>query len=285
MKKIKSLICILLTLGIMLFICSKPDAVFANNHTLCTVTSFGFIDHHARVNVDFMGYENTTILRVDVKIEKQDFLFFTETVVSASYDSQGETYQNEFFYPIFEDGVYNCTVTYTVTNGDSKDLITFSDTQTYINSDHTEHTHVWNREVTEPTCTKEGEERKFCYCGKAETSVLEKLPHTPGNTYIKHANSMVEGSYYLSYLCVNCSATAKTTIDNSEVSYTNSVNILDSYKTSSNNNCTHFGAPCNLSGNGRCTRATPSCKNGKIFGTPCNLSGKCVGGSCLIPTR
>ena len=93
MKKIKSLICILLTLGIMLFICSKPDVVLANNHTLCTVTSFGFIDHHARVNVDFMGYENTTILRVDVKIEKQDFLFFTETVVSASYDSQGETYQ------------------------------------------------------------------------------------------------------------------------------------------------------------------------------------------------
>ena len=76
---------------------------------------------------------------------------------------------------------------------------------------------------------------------------------------------MVEGSYYLSYLCVNCSATAKTTIDNSEVSNKNSVNLLASYQNSS------------------ATKTT--CKNGKIFGTPCNLSGKCVGGSCLIPTR
>jgi hypothetical protein len=176
MKKIKSLICILLTLGIALFICNKPDVVLANNHTLCTVTNFGFIDHHARVNVDFTGYEDTTILRVDVKIERQNFLFFNETVVSASYDSQGKTYQNEFFYPIYADGVYDCTVTYTVMNGGEEDLITFFDTQTYINSNYTERTHVWNRERTESTYQLEGLERKFCYCGKSEVSVLEKIP-------------------------------------------------------------------------------------------------------------
>jgi hypothetical protein len=187
MKKIKSLICILLTLGIVLFICNKPDVVLANNHTLCTVTNFGFIDHHARVNVDFTGYEDTTILRVDVKIEKQNFLFFNETVVSASYDSQGKTYQNEFFYPIYADGVYDCTVTYTVMNGGEEDLITFFDTQTYINSNYTEHTHVWNRERTEPTYQLEGLERKFCYCGKSEVSVLEKIPSN--HTYPNQSNT------------------------------------------------------------------------------------------------
>jgi hypothetical protein len=185
MKKIKSLISILLTLGIALFICNKPDVVLANNHTLCTVTNFGFIDHHARVNVDFTGYEDTTILRVDVKIERQNFLFFNETVVSASYDSQGKTYQNEFFYPIYADGVYDCTVTYTVMNGGEEDLITFFDTQTYINSNYTEHTHVWNRERTESSFQLEGLERKFCYCGKFENTVLEKLTDLPDTEYEK----------------------------------------------------------------------------------------------------
>ena len=192
MKKIKSLICILLTLGIVLFICNKPDVVFANNHTLCTVTSFGFIDHHARVNVDFTGYENTTILRVDVKIEKQDFLFFTETVVSASYDSQGETYQNEFFYPIFRDGTYDCTVTYTV----GEDLITFEDTRNYLLSEHTEHTHVWNTERTEPTYSKEGLERKFCYCGQNESTVLEKLSY-PSHKEPEQQTSSSDGYSYV----------------------------------------------------------------------------------------
>ena len=163
MKTIKFLLCIVLTLGTVFGICGTSDVVRANNHTLHTVTSFSFIDHYARVNVDFIGYQDTSELRVDVKIEKQSFLFFNETVASESYFAQGESYQNEFFYPLFEDGDYHCTVTYTVTNGSVEDLITFSDTQTYLLSDHTEHTHVWNREVTEPTCTETGTERRFCH--------------------------------------------------------------------------------------------------------------------------
>ncbi len=146
-----------------------------NLHTLHTVTSFGFVDHHARVNVDFTGYEDTSNLRIDVKIEKRNFMFFRETVVSESYFAQAESYHSEFFYPLYADGVYDCTVTYTVTGDYGKDTISFTDTQTYKTSDHTEHTHVWNFQTTEPTFEKEGVERKFCYCGKSESTVLEKL--------------------------------------------------------------------------------------------------------------
>lgn len=184
MKKIKFLI-LFLCLGAMLLVpvLIRPSesegapVMPMNMHTLHTVTSFSFIDHHACVNVDFMGYEQTAELRVDVRIEKQNFMLFRETVVSESYFSQGESYHHEFFYPIDTDGVYVCTVTYTVTNGEEHDLIEFKDTRTYLRADHTEHTHVWNRERVDPTCAAEGFEKSFCYCGEARITTLEKLPH------------------------------------------------------------------------------------------------------------
>ncbi|MBQ2987884.1 MAG: hypothetical protein IJD59_02140 [Clostridia bacterium] len=182
MSKIKIFISLFLIVAVACIptVCSTPDSdgiMPLNLHTLHTVTSFGFVDHHAFVNVDFMGYEETADLRIDVRIEKQNFLLFRETVVSDSRFFQGESYHDEFFYPLYSDGIYDCTVTYTVMGKDGEDLITFHDTRTYRLSEHTEHTHVWNRERNEPTAQKEGLERKFCYCGQSETTVLEKLPY------------------------------------------------------------------------------------------------------------
>ena len=199
MKKLKTLLCILLTLGLSLIVCSAPNVVLANDHTLHTVTSFGFIDHHARVNVDFMGYEDTLLLRVDVRIEKPGFLIFNEKIVSESYQAEGESYHNEFFYPLHEDGVYICNVTYTVTDGNTEDVISFCDTKTYQLSEYTEHTHVWNHEVIEPTCVGEGSDFKFCYCGQSETTLLPLLAHTPGLPDAQNAT-----------YCQNCSALLST---------------------------------------------------------------------------
>lgn len=161
-----------------------------NLHTLHTVTSFGFVDHHARVSVDFTGYEETASLRVDVRIERQGFMLFRETVVSGSYTFQGESYQDEFFYPIYEDGVYDCSVTYTVTDGSGTDTVTFTDTQTYRLSDHAEHTHIWNVERINPTYSKNGLERKFCYCGKFENTELEKLEY-PAYSHTESEKQMI----------------------------------------------------------------------------------------------
>ena len=311
MKKIKTLLCILLTLGIALCICVRPDVVLANNHTLHTVTSFGFIDHHARVNVDFMGYEDTLLLRVDVRIEKPGFLIFNEKIVSESYQAEGESYHNEFFYPLHEDGVYICNVTYTVTNGDTEDVISFYETKTYRLSDYTEHTHVWNHTVTEPTCLKGGSDLKFCYCGQSEKTLLAKLAHTPGSknyneesdTYITRCQNCHTGLYETpaaSSQSVATSGSQSTPSSNTQASSYTFTNTVTSY-TGYSQSCAQgkiFGTPCNLSGHcvgGRCTltgsscslygTGAPTCKNGQIFGTPCNLSGKCVGGSCLLPTN
>lgn len=199
-KFIKIFLCILLTIGTTLFVCDKSDVVHANTHTLHTVTSFGFIDHHAYVNVDFTGYEEAVQLRIDIRIEKQ-FLFFNRTLHSQSYETTGESYQNEFFYPIYQDGAYNCTVTYTVTDSEgAKDVIIFRDTQAYVSDEHTEHTHVWNHERTEPTYIKDGVERTFCYCGISEETVLKKPNYSynsTGNNYQSSSSSGVgaSGSY------------------------------------------------------------------------------------------
>ena len=70
----------------------------------------------------------------------------------------------------------------------------------------------------------------FCYCGKSETSVLERVSHTPGDEYIKWANSAEEGSYYLIYPCIYCGGYTNTTAvyeDNSEVSSDNSTSLFD----------------------------------------------------------
>jgi hypothetical protein len=199
-KFIKTFLCILLTLGTTLFVCNKSDVVYANTHTLHTVTGFGFVDHHAYVNVDFTGYEDTVRLRINIRIEKQ-FMFFNRTLHSQSYEMTGESYQNEFFYPIYQDGAYNCTVTYTITDSEGvEDVIIFRDTQNYISDEHTEHTHVWNHERIEPTYAKDGVERTFCYCGISEETVLKKPDYSyddTGNDYQSSSSSGVgaSGSY------------------------------------------------------------------------------------------
>ena len=229
MKIIKVFLCIFLTLGTALLICGRSNVVHANTHTLHTVTSFGFVDHHAYVNVDFTGYEDAVQIRVDVRIEKQ-FLFFRQTIHSKSYETVGEIYQSEFFYPIYQDGVYDCTVTYTVTDSEGvEDVITFHDTKSYISDEHMEHTHVWNHERVSPTYTTEGLDRAFCYCGASEETVLEKLTYSYDNGSNK----------YPSY---------------SSTSYSSSSSYIQSNVTSTFNSspkCKNgkiFGTPCNLSG-------------------------------------
>ena len=64
MSKIKIFISLFLIVAVACIptVCSTPDSdgiMPLNLHTLHTVTSFGFVDHHAFVNVDFMGYEET----------------------------------------------------------------------------------------------------------------------------------------------------------------------------------------------------------------------------------
>jgi hypothetical protein len=282
MRILRIILSVLLVAAFTLTPPTEPPAeeygiALLNLHTFHTVTSFGFVDHHARVNVDFTGYDDDTEIRIDVEIRKQGW-FALRPIVSETYYAEGESYQDEFFYPILRDGTYDCTVTYTVVNGNEKDLITFEDTRDYRLSEHTEHTHVWNYERIEPTHAEDGLERTFCYCGVTEGIVLEKLPysHNSGSNNDQSSSSSGVGATgnYNQYTSTSFSTNSSPYIQS---------NISSNLNSSSN--CTHFGAPCNSSGSGRCVRSTPSCKNGKIFGTPCNLSGKCVGGSCLIPTR
>ncbi|MBQ8496451.1 MAG: hypothetical protein IJ489_03225 [Clostridia bacterium] len=111
--------------------CDNRQKIY-NNHTMHTVTSFGFTDDgKARISVDYTGYDDTQGAFIQVKIEKQNFLFFWEDFVKQSYIAEGNAYQNEYFYPVEEKGTYRCTVTYTVLGDGQDDIITFTDTETY----------------------------------------------------------------------------------------------------------------------------------------------------------
>ena len=160
---------------------SMPFVAF-NINTMHTVSAFGFVDGYARVNTDYLGYENDLDIRVNIKIErKQSFLSFQE-IVNEDITSQGNTYQNEFFYPIDKDGIYRCTVTYTVTSASGEDVITFRDIQTYRAEDHPEHTHVWGEEavIENASCSKIGKSEKTCRCGEKQSFEITQTPHTPG---------------------------------------------------------------------------------------------------------
>ena len=164
---------------------SMPFVAF-NINTMHTVSAFGFVDGYARVNTDYIGYENELDIRVNIKIErKQSFLSFQE-IVNEDVTSQGVTYQNEFFYPIDKDGIYRCTVTYTVMGQNGEDVITFRDIQTYRASDYPEHTHVWTDEtvIETPSCNKVGKAEKLCRCGEKQITEIAKTPHVPGDPVV-----------------------------------------------------------------------------------------------------
>ena len=104
-----------------------------NNHTLHTSTAFSFTeDGKACIAVGYVGYHSTKGASIHVSIEKHSFLFFYREIVSQTYTAVGESYQNEFFYPIDGEGAYRCTVTYTVSgSGGADDTIVFKDIKDY----------------------------------------------------------------------------------------------------------------------------------------------------------
>ena len=210
--------------------------------TLHTVTSLGFIDGYARVNVDYIGYDENAEIRVDVLIEKQVLYFFKKEIFSKSYFSYGDRYQNEFFYPLETDGVYTCTVVYTITCDGNEDVITFTDTRNYRLSDHPTHTHVWIQERIEPNCQREGVCITSCYCGaKKEIIFLEKLPHTEGEPVI---TTISDTKYLEKIYCKDCGellVNTSVTVRPPEgvtVVQPNLVQISTSSSITSNQDCT-----------------------------------------------
>lgn len=210
--------------------------------TLHTVTSLGFIDGYARVNVDYIGYDENAEICIDVVIEKQVLYFFKKEIFSKRYSSKGDRYQNEFFYPLETDGVYTCTVVYTITCDGNEDVITFTDTRNYRLSDHPTHTHVWIQERIEPNCKREGVCITSCYCGaKKEIIFLEKLPHTEGEPVI---TTISDTEYLEKIYCKDCGellVNTSVTVRPPEgvtVVQPNSVQISTSSSITSNQDCT-----------------------------------------------
>ncbi len=134
----------------------RPETVIYNVNTMHTATSFGFTDNgEAYVNVSYTGYHSTKKATIDIKIEKQGFLFFWNTVAEEKLTVEDEDYQNERFYPIAENGNYRCTVTYTVSGTGEDDVIVFKDEKTY-NKDvsYTDTAETTESSVTETTSTE-----------------------------------------------------------------------------------------------------------------------------------
>lgn len=205
--------------------------------TLHTVTSLGFIDGYARVNVDYIGYDENAEICIDVVIEKQVLYFFKKEIFSKRYSSNGDRYQNEFFYPLETDGVYTCTVVYTITCDGNEDVITFTDTRNYRLSDHPTHTHVWIQERIEPTCANEGRDITICRCGKTEIVVLEKLPHTLGE--LKLIASGTDFDYFAKN-CTSCGAQISSYAQSSDTNNSSngeSYNLLESITSKQQCNC------------------------------------------------
>jgi hypothetical protein len=72
-----------------------------------TATAFGFTDEgEARITVNYLAYDDITKATIDIKIEKQGLFFFRSAVVEDHILTQDKEYQNEFFYPISENGTY-----------------------------------------------------------------------------------------------------------------------------------------------------------------------------------
>ena len=136
--------------------CGSGRSKIYNTNTLQTSTEFGFTDGgDARVTVSYFGYESTEDANIHIKIEKQGFFIFWNTVIDQDFEANGQNYQNEFFYPITDNGKYRCTVTYTIFGAEEDDVIVFKDEKTYQKEDfHAEATDTSEASVTESTPTE-----------------------------------------------------------------------------------------------------------------------------------
>ncbi len=138
MKKLSLLLAGIFVFSLLFVFFSYHHSVtYCNVNTMHTATSFGFTDHgEARVSISYLGYDHTTMATIDVKIEKQGFLFFRTTVIDQSFTVREEEYQAELLYPIAENGFYYCTVTYTVSGEGDDDIIVFKDEKMYRKENH-----------------------------------------------------------------------------------------------------------------------------------------------------
>lgn len=103
-----------------------------NFNTMHTVTNFSFTEEgRACVHVDYTGYRDTTGADITIRLERRNFLFFWEEVVFSEYAVRGSTYHREFYYQISKEGLYRCTVVYTVHGLGEDDVITFEDVRIY----------------------------------------------------------------------------------------------------------------------------------------------------------
>ena len=175
---LSALISFIVVVGITL---SLPIILF-NINTMHTASSFGFTDGYARVGADYIGYEDTAEIHVNVRIERRRFLFGYTEIVNESYTAQGSSYQNEFLYPLDRNGTYRCTITYTVTGEEGQDVVTFRDVKSYRADEYSAHTHAWGApQITkEASCAEEGLSEAFCSCGASESASIPKLAHKPG---------------------------------------------------------------------------------------------------------
>lgn len=167
---------------IFIFFSYHHSVTFCNVNTMYTATAFGFTDDgKARIAVNYLAYDDITKATIDIKIEKQGLFFFRSAVVEDHILTHDKEYQNEFFYPISENGTYYCTVTYTISGANEDDIIVFKDEKTYrkedvsIESTSTEDTAVTETVSTEITFP----ERTTFETTSAETTSTESASTEP----------------------------------------------------------------------------------------------------------
>lgn len=113
---------------------TQQEIIPLNQNTLQTQTNFYITENGmAHVYVDYIGYQGVTDgASISILIEKENGTFF-KTVYEKTVTASGEYYYNAFEYPLAEEGIYHCTVVYTVSGmGTEKDSITFQDCQSYF---------------------------------------------------------------------------------------------------------------------------------------------------------
>lgn len=136
MKRKISLILALLLLYTFIF----QTLVFANNtstynnNTAVVSTSFVISDvGRATVGYEYDGYTGiTTGATITIVLEKRNFLFFWNEVLTDTVTVQAEYYADELVCHLTERGTYRCKVTYVISGtAGADDVLTFEDTASW----------------------------------------------------------------------------------------------------------------------------------------------------------
>ena len=136
MKRNLSLILALVLLLTFVFqtIAFAGDASTYNNNTLATATSFVISDvGRATVGYEYDGYTGiTTGATITIVLEKRNFLFFWNEVLTDTVTVQAEYYADELVCHLTEKGTYRCKVTYVISGtAGADDVLTFEDTASW----------------------------------------------------------------------------------------------------------------------------------------------------------